>query len=177
MSSVYRKKLNKTRKSKSKGKIRKPRLTRKNTSYLKKLELDEQLSRNIIKESASKTPVVAMGHGVKLLSKSKKQLRKGNVGNAMASLLTAVAVLSATGPFNKHPNVKEQRMTGKYEGRWTGDPDELLKWHMDKSIEPSFKSTTRRKEKTLKKRQSKKPMKRRRKTKKSKKINKSTKRV
>lgn len=67
MSTVYRRNKSKTRKTKNK--IKKPRLTKKNTSYLKKLKLDEELSRNIIKESSTKTPVVAMGHGVKLLSK------------------------------------------------------------------------------------------------------------
>lgn len=149
MSSVYRK--NKTKTRKSKNKIKKPRLTKKNTSYLKKLKLDEELSRNIIKESSTKTPVVAMGHGVKLLSKSRNQLRKGNIGNAMASILTAVAVLSATGPFNKHPNVSESRMSRDYHGRWTGDPDELMKWHMDEQFNHSLKSINRKKGKSIKK--------------------------
>jgi len=168
MSSSYRKKTSKKRLTKYNNKIRKNkyRTVKKNKGYLKKLLLDEEISRNIIKESARKTPVVAMGHGVKLLSKSKKHLKKGNIGNAMASLLTAVAVLSATGPFQQHPNTKTQRMTREYEGRWTGDPDELMKWHMEEQFEPSLKKTTRRKGKTLKKTQGK-PIKRRSKTKKN----------
>lgn len=156
MSYNYRKK-SKTMKNKSKSmsKIKKSKHTKKNVSYLKKLKLEEELSRSIIEEAASKTPVVAMSHGAKLLTKSKKQLRKGNVGNAMASLLTAVAVLSATGPFSQHPNVKKQRMTREYEGRWTGDPDELMKWHMDEQFKPSLRKTTRKKERNLKKKQNK----------------------
>jgi len=129
-------------------KIRKPKLrnarTKKNKSYLKKIKLEEELKRNLIKESATKTPVVSMGHGIKLINKSRKQLHKGKVGNAMASLLTAVAVLSATGPFNKHERVKEERMTRKHEGRWTGDPDELMKWHMDEQYKPKNYSKTRK---------------------------------
>ena len=165
MSSVYRKKT-RTRKSKSNIKKSRTRNTRKNVNYLKKLQLEEELSRSIVKQTSAKTPVVSMGHGAKLLTKSKKQLRKGNVGNAMASLLTAVAVLSATGPFTPHPNVKQQRMTKQYEGRWTGDPDELMKWHMDEQFTPSLRQTTRRREKTIKKRESK-PVKRLSKTKKA----------
>ena len=129
-------------------KIRKPKLrnvrTKKNKSYLKKIKLEEELKRNIIKESATKTPVVSMGHGIKLINKSRKQMRKGKVGNALASLLTAVAVLSATGPFNKHERIKEKRMTRKYEGRWTGDPDELMKWHIDEQYKPINYSKTRK---------------------------------
>jgi len=143
----------KTRKSQTK--VKKSRHTRKNHRYLKKLQMEEELSKNIVRSNARKTPVVSMSHGTKLLSKSKKQLRSGKIGNAMASLLTAVAVLSATGPISKHPNVKEQRMSGKYEGRWTGDPDELMKWHMDKMFDTSNKIKTRRHGKTVKRQQQK----------------------
>lgn len=69
----------------------------------------------------------------------------------MASILTAVAVLSATGPFNKHPNVNESRMSRDYHGRWTGDPDELMKWHMDEQFNSSLKSINRKKGKSIKK--------------------------
>ena len=110
--------------------------------------LEEQLSRNAIKELSEKTPVVSMGHGIKLLKKSKKNLRKGDMRNAFASLITAVAVLSATGPFNQHPNVKEKRLAGEYKGRWTGDPHELAKWHVGTNPKKKLKT---RKEKSKKK--------------------------
>ena len=122
--------------------------TRRNKKYYDKLLLEEQLSRNAIKELSEKTPVVSMGHGIKLLKKSKKNLRKGDMRNAFASLITAVAVLSATGPFNQHPNVKEKRLAGEYKGRWTGDPHELAKWHVGTNPKKKLKT---RKEKSKKK--------------------------
>jgi hypothetical protein len=84
----------------------------------------------------------------------------------MASLLTAVAVLSATGPFQQHPNVKTNRMTKAYKGRWTGDPEELMKWHVEENFNPSLKQTTRRKGKAKQKtkRKKKKPRSKTRKT-------------
>ena len=114
-----------TRKSKKTVKQgNKKSYTRRNKKYYDKLLLEEQLSRNAIKELSEKTPVVAMGHGIKLLKKSKKNLRKGDMRNAFASLITAVAVLSATGPFNQHPNVKEKRLASEYKGRWTSQGDQ-----------------------------------------------------
>ena len=145
-----------TKTRKSKGKISKtnikPRLTKRNKKYQKKMLLEEQLSKNMIKQMSEKTPVVSMGHGIKLLSKSKKNLRKGNMSNAVASLITAVAVLSATGPFSRHPSVKEQRISKAYEGRWTGDPEELMKWHVDEQYRPKLKTRVKKtkKSKTVK---------------------------
>ena len=131
-----------TRKSKRNIKRgNKKNYTRRNKKYYDKLLLEQQLSHNAIKELSEKTPVVAMGHGFKLLKKGKKNLRKGNMRNAFASLITAVAVLSATGPFNQHPNVKEKRLAGEYKGRWTGDPHELAKWHV--GTKPKKKLKTR----------------------------------
>ena len=167
MSSSYLKtKKNRRPKSKTKTKKSNMRFTRKNNSYLKKLQLDEKNSRSIIREYAKKTPIVSMGHSVKLLTKSKKEIRKGNLSNAMASLLTAVAVLSATGPFQQHPNVKTNRMAKSYKGRWTGDPEELMKWHVEENFNPSLKQTTRRKGKAKQKtkRKKKKPRSKTRKT-------------
>ena len=138
-----------TRKSKKNVKQgNKKSYTRRNKKYYDKLLLEEQLSRNAIKELSEKTPVVSMGHGIKLLKKSKKNLRKGDMRNAFASLITAVAVLSATGPFNQHPNVKEKRLAGEYKGRWTGDPHELAKWHVGTNPKKKLKT---RKEKSKKK--------------------------
>lgn len=138
-----------TRKSKKSVKQgNKKSYTRRNKKYYDKLLLEEQLSRNAIKELSEKTPVVSMGHGIKLLKKSKKNLRKGDMRNAFASLITAVAVLSATGPFNQHPNVKEKRLAGEYKGRWTGDPHELAKWHVGTNPKKKLKT---RKEKSKKK--------------------------
>ena len=153
-----------TRKSKRNIKRgNKKNYTRRNKKYYDKLLLEQQLSHNAIKELSEKTPVVAMGHGFKLLKKGKKNLRKGNMRNAFASLITAVAVLSATGPFNQHPNVKEKRLAGEYKGRWTGDPHELAKWHVGTNPKKKIKT---RVEKSKKKRGGYK--KRQRKTKKNK---------
>lgn len=141
----------KTKKNKNRiTKKNKLRSTKRNKKYHKKLLLEEQLSKNMIKQISEKTPVVSMGHGIKLLSKSKRNLRKGNMSNAVASLITAVAVLSATGPFSRHPNVKESRVSKPYEGRWTGDPEELMKWHIDEQYRPKLKTKKMKKSKTMK---------------------------
>jgi len=158
MKSLYSKKTRRKRNN-----IRKSRptsSTKKNSNYLRKLKIDEEMSKHMVKQISDKTPIVSMGDGIKLLSKSKKHLRKGKVSNAMASLLTAVAVLSATGPFNRHPNIKEKRMSRNYDGRWTGDPDELMKWHINEQFEPSSKIPTRKKSKTIKNKKSNKSKKR-----------------
>ena len=56
-----------TRKSKKSVKQgNKKSYTRRNKKYYDKLLLEEQFSRNAIKELSEKTPVVAMGHGIKL---------------------------------------------------------------------------------------------------------------
>jgi hypothetical protein len=144
--------------------------TRRNKKYYDKLLLEQQLSHNAMKELSEKTPVVSMGHGFKLLKKGKKNLRKGNMRNAFASLITAVAVLSATGPLNQHPNVKEKRLAGEYKGRWTGDPHELAKWHVGTNPKKKLKTRVEKSKKKSRKKTKKGGYKKRqRKTKKNKK--------
>ena len=141
-------------------------INRRNKKYNDKLLLNQQLRYNAIKELSEKTPVVSMGHGFKLLKKGKNHLRKGNMRNAFEALVTAGMILSVTGPFNQHPNVKEKRLAGEYKGRWTGDPHELAKWHVGTNPKKKLKTIVE-KQKNKKKKKRGGYKKRQRKTKKN----------
>ena len=118
-----------------------------NRKYQKKLSKVDKMVKKSMKEQSDKQAVISMGHGLKLLKRSKANLRKGDLSKAMLSFMTAMAVVSAVGPFNKHELVKEQRMSKMYEGRWTGDVDELMKWHIDNKREKMNRRTRRYKKK------------------------------
>lgn len=120
------------------------KLTRsRNRKYHKKLSKIEEIVNKNVKNYSNATPVVSMGHGLKLLKQSKSNLKQGKLSKAMLSFMTAMAVVSAVGPFEKHGLTKEQRMSRAYEGRWTGDVDELMKWHIDNKRESQNRRTRR----------------------------------
>ena len=121
------------------------KLTRsRNRKYHKKLSKIEEIVNKNVKNYSNATPVVSMGHGLKLLKQSKSNLKQGKLSKAMLSFMTAMAVVSAVGPFEKHGLTKEQRMSRAYEGRWTGDVDELMKWHIDNKRESQNRRTRRK---------------------------------
>ena len=120
------------------------KLTRsRNRKYHKRLSKIEEIVNKNVKNYSNATPVVSMGHGLKLLKQSKSNLKQGKLSKAMLSFMTAMAVVSAVGPFEKHGLTKEQRMSRAYEGRWTGDVDELMKWHIDNKRESQNRRTRR----------------------------------
>jgi len=120
------------------------KLTRsRNRKYHKRLSKIEEIVNKNVKNYSNATPVVSMGHGLKLLKQSKSNLKQGKLSKAMLSFMTAMAVVSAVGPFEKHGLTKEQRMSRAYEGRWTGDIDELMKWHIDNKRESQNRRTRR----------------------------------
>lgn len=125
-----RKKSRNSRKSQKSRKIIKKgnqkKFTRRNKKYLKKLQLEEQVSRSVIKKFSEKKPVVSMSHVVPLLKKSKRNLRKGNITAATMQLLTVLSIVSTL--TDQHPNIKEKRLPRKHVGPWTGDPHQLLKY-------------------------------------------------
>jgi len=121
------------------------KLTRsRNRKYHKKLSKIEEIVNKNVKNYSNATPIVSMGHGLKLLKQSKSNLKQGKLSKAMLSFMTAMAVVSAVGPFEKHGLTKEQRMSRAYEGRWTGDVDELMKWHIDNKRESQNRRTRRK---------------------------------
>ena len=118
--------------------------------YNKKLSKIEEIVNKNVKNYSKATPVVSMGHGLKLLKQSKSNLKQGKISKAMLSFMTAMAVVSAVGPFEKHDLTKEQRMSRAYEGRWTGDVDELMKWHIDNKRTSQNRLTRRKNHKKTK---------------------------
>jgi|APSaa5957512535_1039671.scaffolds.fasta_scaffold24845_2 hypothetical protein len=135
-----RKKSQKSRKIIKKGNQKK--FTRRNKEYYKKLQLEEEVSKSVIKKFSEKKPVVSMSHVVPLLKKSKRNLRKGNIPAATMQLLTVLSIVSTL--TDQHPNIKEKRLPRKHVGQWTGDPHQLLKYGAEINLKKASK--TRKKE-------------------------------